>query len=136
MKIDGTFEKLTKKEVAKLEREIGKFEKALGGIKEMNMLPGLLFIVDTKKEHIAVAEAAKLNIPIVSIIDTNSDPDPIDFPIAGNDDAIKAIRIITKEISRAAVEAQNKHEQRVEAMAKAGSDEATAAAATDAAGTN
>ncbi len=136
MKIDGTFEKLTKKEVAKLEREIGKFEKSLGGIKEMNMLPGLLFVVDTKKEHIAVAEAAKLNIPIVSIIDTNSDPDPIDFPIAGNDDAIKAIRIITKEISRAAVEAQGKHEQKVEAMAKAGSDEATGASATDAAGTN
>ena len=136
MKTDGTFEKLTKKEVAKLEREIGKFEKALGGIKEMNMLPGLIFVVDTKKEHIAVAEAAKLNIPIVSIIDTNSDPDPIDFPIAGNDDAIKAIRIITKEISRAAIEAQNRHEQKAEAMAKAGSDEATAAGATDAAGTN
>jgi small subunit ribosomal protein S2 len=106
MRTDGTFEKLTKKEVAILERELGKLEKTLGGIRDMNMLPGLIFIVDSKKEHIAVAEASKLGIPIIAIIDTNSDPDPIDFPIAGNDDAIKSIRIITREISRVAVDAQ------------------------------
>ena len=122
MKADGTFEKLTKKEVAKLEREISKLEKGLGGIKEMNMLPGLIFIVDAKKEHIAVAEASKLEIPIIAIIDTNSDPDPIDFPIAGNDDAIKSIRVITKEISRVAIEAQAHQRDQVEAMAKAKAD--------------
>ncbi|MCK4225177.1 MAG: 30S ribosomal protein S2, partial [candidate division Zixibacteria bacterium] len=91
MKDDGTFEKLTKKEVLKLEKERMKLEKVLGGIKEMNRLPGLLFVVDAKKERIAVAEGSKLGIPIVAIIDTNSDPDPINFPIAGNDDAIKSI---------------------------------------------
>jgi small subunit ribosomal protein S2 len=133
MKVDGTFEKLTKKEVAKLEREIGKFEKALGGIKEMNVLPGLLFVVDVKKEHIAVAEASKLGIPVIAVIDTNSDPDPIDFPVAGNDDAIKSIRIITKEISRAAIEAQNRHVQRTEAVAKAQADDARPATPGDAA---
>jgi small subunit ribosomal protein S2 len=110
MKVDGTFDKLTKKEVARLERELFKLEKALGGIKEMNVLPGLMFVVDSKKEHIAVAEASKLGIPIISVIDTNSDPDPIDFPIAANDDAIKSIRVITREISRAAMEAQNMSE--------------------------
>ena len=98
---DGTIGKLTKKEGISLDRERIKLEKVLGGIKEMNQLPGLVFIVDSKKEKIAVAEAAKLNIPIVAIIDTNSDPDLIDFPIAANDDAIKSIRVITKEITDA-----------------------------------
>jgi small subunit ribosomal protein S2 len=131
MKVDGTFEKLTKKEVARLEREMNQFEKALGGIKEMNMLPGLIFVVDTKKEHIAVAEAYKLGIPIIAIIDTNSDPDPIDFPVAGNDDAIKAIRIITKEISRAVMEAQSRRVEQVEVMAKTDADRAIDAGAAD-----
>jgi len=124
MKADGTFEKLTKKEVARHERAISKLDKALGGIKEMNVLPGLVFVVDVKKEHIAVAEAAKLGIPIVAIIDTNSDPDPIDFPIAGNDDAIKSIRIITKEISRIAMESQSKFKDQAEAMSESKDDTA------------
>ena len=108
MKEDGTFEKLSKKEVSGLEREMAKLQKVLGGIKEMNRLPGLLFVVDAKKEKIAVAEASKLEIPIISIIDTNSDPDPIDFPIAGNDDAIKSIKIITSQISNSVIEAANR----------------------------
>jgi small subunit ribosomal protein S2 len=108
MRSDGTFEKLTKKEVLKLEKHMGKLEKMLGGIKEMSSLPGLLYVVDTKKERIAVAEANKLKIPVVALIDTNSDPDPIDFPIAGNDDAIKSIRVITHQMSEAVLEAQKK----------------------------
>ncbi len=106
MRDDGTFDKLTKKEVLKLEKERMKAEKVLGGIKEMNRLPGLLFAVDAKKERIAVAEGNKLGIPVAAIIDTNSDPDPINFPIAGNDDAIKSIKVITHQIAEAALEAQ------------------------------
>lgn len=98
---DGTIEKFTKKEAISLERERVKLEKVLGGIKDMNQLPGLVFIVDSKKERIAVAEAAKLEIPIVAIVDTNADPELVDFPIAANDDAIKSIRVITKEITDA-----------------------------------
>ena len=112
MKDDGTFEKLTKKEVLKLEKERMKLEKILGGIKEMNRLPGLLFVVDAKKERIAVAEGSKLGIPIVAIIDTNSDPDPINFPIAGNDDAIKSIKVITRQIAEVALEAQKSKEEK------------------------
>ena len=85
MQQDGTLEKFTKKESSKILDEAEKLKKVLGGIKEMNFLPGLVIIVDAKKEQIAVAEASKLNIPIIAIIDTNADPDPIDFPIAGND---------------------------------------------------
>jgi small subunit ribosomal protein S2 len=98
---DGTLAKFTKKEAISIERERVRLDKVLGGIKEMNQLPGLVYIVDAKKERIAVSEAAKLNIPIVAIVDTNSDPDLIDFPIAANDDAIKSIRIITKELADA-----------------------------------
>jgi small subunit ribosomal protein S2 len=105
MREEGDLEKFKKKEQAQFEHKIAKLEKALGGIKEMNFLPGLLFVVDAKKERIAVAEASKLGIPIVGIIDTNADPDPIDFPIAANDDAIKSIRIITRKIVDAVVEA-------------------------------
>jgi small subunit ribosomal protein S2 len=107
-KEDGTYEKLTKKEVSRLEREREKLEKVLGGIKQITRLPGLLVVVDSKKEKIAVAEANKLKIPVVGLIDTNSDPDPIDFPIAGNDDAIKSIKVITREISNAVLEASKK----------------------------
>ena len=107
-KEDGTYEKLTKKEVSRLERERGKLDKVLGGIKQITRLPGLLVVVDSKKERIAVAEANKLKIPVVGLIDTNSDPDPIDFPIAGNDDAIKSIKVITREISNAVLEASKK----------------------------
>ena len=104
MRADGTLDKLTKKEHLKLEKEIGRLEQVLGGIKDMGRLPGLLFVVDTRKERIAVAEAEKLGIPIIAIVDTNSDPDPIDFPIAGNDDAIKSIRLLTGAIASAVVE--------------------------------
>ena len=118
MKEDGTFDKLTKKEVLKLEKERTKLEKILGGIKEMNRLPGLLFVVDAKKERIAVAEGSKLGIPIVAIIDTNSDPDPISFPIAANDDAIKSIRVITHQMAEAALEAQKLKEEKTEIKEK------------------
>jgi small subunit ribosomal protein S2 len=118
MKEDGTFNKLTKKEVLRLEKEMAKLEKVLGGIKEMSRLPGLLFVVDTKKERIAVAEANKLEIPVIAVIDTNSDPDPIDFPIAANDDAIKSIKVITHEIAEAAMEAQKLKEETKQTQAK------------------
>jgi small subunit ribosomal protein S2 len=118
---DGTFEKLTKKEVLGLERERGKLELVLGGIKDMGELPGLLYVVDSKKERIAVAEANKLGIPVIAIVDTNSDPDLIDFPVAGNDDAIKSIKIITQEIANAIVEAKHifveSHQTETEARA-------------------
>ena len=101
---DGTFDVLTKKEVLGLRHEMEKLEKYLGGIKEMKELPGALFIVDPRKERIAVAEAHKLNIPIVAIIDTNCDPDEIDYPIPGNDDAIRAVKLITGKIADAVIE--------------------------------
>ena len=101
---DGTFEKLTKKERLRIEREIIKLNSALGGIKEMGRLPGLVFLVDAKKERIAVAESAKLGIPTVAIVDTNADPDQITFPVAGNDDAIKSIRILTQAVADAVLE--------------------------------
>lgn len=110
---DGTFEKLTKKEVLGLVREKEKLETVLGGIKDMNELPKLLYVVDSKKERIAVAEANKLNIPVVAIVDTNSDPDFIDFPVAGNDDAIKSIKIITQEIANAVLEAKHVFQETV-----------------------
>ena len=119
MRDDGTFAKLTKKEVLKLEKERTKLEKFLGGIKEMNRLPGLLYVVDAKKERIAVAEAHKLGIPIAAVIDTNSDPDPINFPIAANDDAIKSIKVITHQIAEAALGAQKLKEESVVIQEKA-----------------
>ncbi|MGB2698617.1 MAG: 30S ribosomal protein S2 [Candidatus Zixiibacteriota bacterium] len=119
MKEDGTYHKLTKKEALKLERMREKLEKVIGGIKEVNRHPGLLYAVDAKKERIAVAEANKLVIPVVAIIDTNSDPDPIDFPIAGNDDAIKSIKVITHQIANAVLEAQKKTLEKKEAAKEA-----------------
>jgi small subunit ribosomal protein S2 len=104
MREDGTFEKLTKKERLRIEREIAKLNSALGGIKDMGRLPGLVFLVDAKKERIAVAEAYKLGIPTVAIVDTNADPDQITFPVAGNDDAIKSIRILTQAVADAVLE--------------------------------
>jgi len=106
MKEDGELEKFTKKERVLKEREYIKLEAAFGGIKNMNHLPGLVFVVDAKKESIAVAEASRLGIPIIAMVDTNADPDPVDFPIAANDDAIKSIRLITHEISGAVNEAK------------------------------
>jgi small subunit ribosomal protein S2 len=104
MEEDGTFEVLTKKEVQVLRHEMNKLETYLGGIKEMNKLPGALFVVDPRKERIAVAEARKLNIPIVAIVDTNCDPDEIDYVIPGNDDAIRAVRLLTAKMADAVLE--------------------------------
>lgn len=104
MREDGTLEKFTKKERSGIENRAAKLTKVLGGIKNMNFIPGLMIVVDAKKEKIAVAEASKLNIPIIGIIDTNADPDPIDFPIAANDDAIKSIRILIKQLVDVAIE--------------------------------
>jgi len=101
---DGTFEVLPKKEVQQLNHEMEKLEKNLGGIKEMNKLPGALFIVDPRKERIAVAEAKKLNIPIVAIVDTNCDPDEVDYVIPGNDDAIRAVKLLTGKMADAVLE--------------------------------
>ena len=97
MQADGTFDLLPKKEVIKLQLEIAKLEKYLGGVKEMKKLPGALFVVDSRKEKNAIAEARKLNIPIVAIVDTNCDPDEIDYVIPGNDDAIRAIKLISPD---------------------------------------
>jgi small subunit ribosomal protein S2 len=106
MQQDGTMEKFTKKERSGFDKEAGKLTDVLSGIKEMSYLPGLVVVVDAKKEKIAVAEAFKLKIPIIAILDTNADPDPIDFPIAANDDAIKSIRILLRELVDAAIEAR------------------------------
>ena len=100
---DGTFERLSKKEVLGLERERVKLEKTLGGIKNMTGLPGALFVIDAKKEHIAVDEARKLEIPVIAIADTNCDPDLIDLVIPGNDDAIRAIKLFTSKVADAAI---------------------------------
>ena len=104
METDGTFDLLPKKEVIKLNLEIEKLEKFLGGIKDMKNIPGALFIVDPRKERIAVAEAKKLGIPIVAIVDTNCDPDEIDYVIPGNDDAIRAVKLISGAIANAIIE--------------------------------
>ena len=104
MEEDGTFALLPKKEVSKLTLEIEKLEKFLGGIKNMKELPGALFIVDPKKEKIAVSEAHKLHIPIVAIVDTNCDPDEIDYVIPGNDDAIRAVKLISSVMADAIIE--------------------------------
>ena len=104
MEEDGTFELLPKKEVVKLKLEIEKLEKFIGGIKHMKSLPAALFIVDPKKEKIAVSEARKLNIPIVAIVDTNCDPDEVDYVIPGNDDAIRAVKLIAGAMANAVME--------------------------------
>ena len=104
MQEDGTFDMLPKKEVMKLLGEMEKLEKYLGGVKEMKKLPGALFVVDPRKEHNAIAEARKLRIPIVAIVDTNCDPDEIDYVIPANDDAIRAIRLIASTMANAVQE--------------------------------
>jgi small subunit ribosomal protein S2 len=101
---DGSVEVYTKKEILELERERQKLEKTLGGIKGMNKLPGMMFVVDPKNETIAVSEATKLGIPVVAIVDTNCDPDSIDYVIPGNDDAIRAIRLLTGKMADAVIE--------------------------------
>ena len=109
MAIDGTYDNITKKEILQIERKKAKLEKSLGGIKNMNRLPGAIFVVDTKKETIAVAEAKKLGIPVFGIVDTNSDPDPIDYPVPANDDAFKSISLIVHTITDAILESQMKN---------------------------
>ena len=104
MRDDGTFELLPKKEVIKLNLEIEKLEKFLGGIENMKKIPGAMFIVDPRKERIAVKEAKKLGIPIIAIVDTNCDPDEIDAVIPGNDDAIRAVKLIAETIANAVIE--------------------------------
>lgn len=101
---DGTFDSLPKKEVIELKKEMEKLERFLGGIKEMNRIPGAMFIVDPKKERIAIAEAKKLGIPTVAIVDTNCDPDEIDYVIPGNDDAIRAVKLISGRMADAIIE--------------------------------
>ncbi len=104
MEEEGTFELLPKKEVMQLNAERDRLEKFLGGIKDMNKLPGAIFVVDPRKERIAIAEARKLGIPIVAIVDTNCDPDEIDYVIPGNDDAIRAVKLLTATVADAVLE--------------------------------
>ena len=119
MQADGTFDLLPKKEVIKLQLEIAKLEKYLGGVKEMKKLPGALFVVDSRKEKNAIAEARKLGIPIVAIVDTNCDPDEIDYVIPGNDDAIRAIKLISQTMANAVLEGKQGEQLEVEAKADA-----------------
>jgi small subunit ribosomal protein S2 len=109
MKEDGTYDRLPKKEVASNEREREKLEKNLGGIKDLARLPAAIFVVDTKKEHIAVHEANRLGIPVVAVVDTNCDPEGIDFVIPGNDDAIRSIRLFTGKVAEACLEGKSRH---------------------------
>ena len=104
MENDGTFEVLPKKEVAALKNEKEKLEKNLGGIRDMKEMPGAMFVVDPKNERIAVLEAKKLNIPIVGLVDTNCNPEDVDYPIPGNDDAIRAVKLITDVMANAIIE--------------------------------
>ncbi len=125
MQEDGTFDILPKKEVIKLTNEIEKLEKYLGGVKAMKKLPGALFIIDPRKERNAIAEARKLGIPVVAIVDTNCDPDEVDYVIPGNDDAIRAIRLISATMANAVIEGR----QGQDAEAEAPAEEAAAAEA-------
>ncbi|HEM49478.1 MAG TPA: 30S ribosomal protein S2 [Caldithrix sp.] len=108
MGTDGTYEKISKKERLMIDREKEKLFAVLGGIEEMKRLPGLVFVVDTKKEHIAVKEARKMNIPVIAMLDTNADPTIIDYPIPANDDAAKSISLITSKIADVIIEARQK----------------------------
>ena len=104
MEQDGTFEVLPKKEVILLKKEMEKLERNLGGIKEMDKIPGVIFLVDPKKERIAVLEAKKLNIPVIGLVDTNCNPEEVDYPIPGNDDAIRAVKLIADVMANAVIE--------------------------------
>ena len=123
METDGTFEALPKKEVIKLIAQREKLEKYLGGIKDMKKLPGAMFIVDPRKEKIAIAEAKKLGIPVVAIVDTNCDPDEVDYVIPGNDDAIRAVKLIASTMADAIIEGK----QGVDAAAEEAAEETAAA---------
>jgi len=131
MKTDGTFDELTKKEGLMLDREREKLERTLGGIANMNRLPGAIFVVDTIKEHIAMNEAVKLNIPIIAMVDTNSDPDIPDYIIPANDDSFKSIELIVRHMGKAMEEglaerkADKEEQARKEEEAKKKKEEAT-----------
>ncbi|UCF86385.1 MAG: 30S ribosomal protein S2 [Desulfobacteraceae bacterium] len=118
MKADGSINRYTKKEILKMEKELLKLEKNLGGIKNMDELPGAIFVVDPKKEKIAIKEGRKLGIPVIAIADSNCDPDEIDFIIPGNDDAIRAIRLICSKVADACIEGHNLAEERLKAEAE------------------
>ena len=124
MKEDGTFDLLPKKEVIGLELEIEKLEKFLGGIQDMEKIPGALFIVDPRKERIAVQEAKKLGIPIIAIVDTNCDPDEIDAVIPGNDDAIRAVKLIASTIAAAVIEGRQGEQTATEEAVEEAAEEA------------
>jgi len=127
MEEDGTFELLPKKEVMKLKKEMEKLEKNFGGIKEMKNMPGAMFVVDPRKERIAIAEAKRLNIPVVAIVDTNCNPEEVDYVIPGNDDAIRAVKLIVECIANAVLEAKQG-----ESMAEVVEDDEVEVEATDA----
>ena len=114
---DGTVEQYTKKEAMLMQRELQKLEKNLGGIKDMKKLPGAIFVVDSKKEEIAVKEARKLGIPVIAAVDTNCDPDVIDFPIPANDDAIRAVKLLTSKIADAVLEGRQGQQEEEETAA-------------------
>ncbi|MEC3632437.1 30S ribosomal protein S2 [Bacillus velezensis] len=127
MQENGTFEVLPKKEVVQLKKELERLEKFLGGIKDMKDLPDALFIIDPRKERIAVAEARKLNIPIIGIVDTNCDPDEIDVVIPANDDAIRAVKLLTSKMADAILEAKQGEEEAEAAEETAPETETTTA---------
>lgn len=108
MREDGTFELLTKKEIAEIEKEVARLEKNLAGVTEMQKLPGALFVIDAKKEEIAIKEANRLGIPVVAIVDTDSDPDTVQYPIPGNDDAIRSIKLLTRIVTDSVIEGAQK----------------------------
>jgi small subunit ribosomal protein S2 len=122
MQEDGLFASITKKEITRLEKEKSRLDKFLSGIRDMYRLPGALIVVDAKKEKIAVAEANILKIPVIGIIDTNTDPDPIDYPIAANDDAIKSISVIMRALSDAILEGKAKSQEQQQAAKGAGEE--------------
>ena len=123
MQEDGTFEVLPKKEVMVLKKEMEKLEKNLGGIKEMESLPGVIFIVDPKKERTAILEAKKLRIPVVGLVDTNCSPEDIDFPIPGNDDAIRSVKLIATVIANAVIEGKQGEVMSLEEQMQENSEE-------------
>ncbi len=118
MKKDGSINRYTKKEILKMEKELFKLERNLGGIKDMDELPGALFVVDPKRERIAVKEGSKLGIPVIAIADSNCDPDEIDFIIPGNDDAIRAIRVICSKVADACIEGHSLAEEKLKVEAE------------------
>ena len=128
MESDGTYDKLTKKEILFLDREKSKLQKVLNGVVEMTRLPGALFVVDIKKEEISVLEAKRLGIPVIAIVDTNCDPTLVDYPIPANDDAIKSIQLFTKAIADAAVEGSEKAAVEVQKAEEAQAEAEQAAA--------